>query len=159
MTITLGPRSRETETIYYLKVQQPAIRATLPQKAQSLEEFLTDYEQSLLPGSGSFGRVVYADGQQVGAVWCYCINPQEEPNAMVSFCIFEPQLWGQGIATEALGLFLQEARPRFGLKSVGAFCYRDNAASLRTLEKNRFTLRESFQEEGVWSCYFQWDFD
>jgi len=158
MNISLGPRSRETETTYFLKAQDPAIRATLPQKAQTLAEFLADYEQSLQPGSSSFGRVIYADGQQVGAVWCYCIDPAEEPNAMVSFCVFEPQLWGRGIATEALSLFLAEAQPRFGLRSVGAFTFERNAASLRTLEKNGFSLRERFQEEGVWSCYLQRDF-
>jgi len=155
MTITLGNRTEETVRIYFEKSQNPKIRAVLPQKAKTVEEALQDYEGTLLPGAASFGRTVLADGVYVGDIWCYCIDPLDEPNAMLSFCIFDEGLWNQGVATEAVGLFLKEACAKYGLKTVGAFTYADNKASARVLEKNGFALVEEFEEEGRLSQYYE----
>lgn len=72
---------------------------------------------------------------------------------MVSYCIFDKDRWGQGIASRALEQFLADAGPRFGLKRVGAFVYADNPASVRVLEKNGFAIQETFEEEGRRSFY------
>lgn len=154
MTITLGERTAETVAIYFEKTRSPAIRKTLPQKAQTLEEALADFRRTQEPGAQSFGRTVYADGKYVGDVWCYCMDPVDDPQAMVSYCVFEPELWGRGAATEALGLFLAEIRERFALERVGAFTFADNTASIRVLEKNGFRLEEAFIEDGIESCYY-----
>ena len=119
-------------------------------------EALEDYERTLLPGAASFGRTILADGQYVGDVWCYCMGQSEEPHGMVSYCVFEPGLWGQGIAGEALGLFLTELEGRFPwMRTVGAFAYAANRASVRVLGKNGFALMERFVEDGVESEYHQ----
>ena len=76
---------------------------------------------------------------------------------MVSYCIFEPSLWRQGIATQALRLFLPEIVRRYELDVIGAFTYSDNLPSIRVLEKNGFRLLESFVEDGIASGYFQLD--
>lgn len=155
MNITLGERTAQTVAIYFEHAQQPEIRRMLPQKARTLEEVLADFEKTRLPGAASYGRTVYADGRYIGDVWLYAIDPQDTPNAMVSFCIFEMELWGKGAATTAVKLFLEEAVSRFGLKSVGAFVYADNLASIRVLQKNGFTMEEEFVEDGVTSRYYQ----
>ena len=154
MTVTLGERTAETVAVYFEKARSPAIRKTLPQKAQTLEEALADFRKTQEPGAQSFGRTVYADGEYIGDVWCYCMDLAGDPQAMVSYCVFEPELWGQGAATEALSLFLAEIRERFGLERVGAFTFAGNAASIRVLEKNGFRLTESFVEDGVESGYY-----
>ena len=77
----------------------------MPQKAQSVEEALADYEETLLPGATSYGRTILADGRYIGDVWCYCIDPEDEPNCMVSFCLFQPEYRSKGITTAALRLF------------------------------------------------------
>ena len=77
-----------------------------------------------------------------------------DPQAMVSYCVFEQALWGRGIAAEALRLFLEEIRERFGLERIGAFTFASNAGSIRVLEKNGFQLQESFVEDGVESGYY-----
>lgn len=74
---------------------------------------------------------------------------------MVSCCIFKRAYWGKGIGTEALGLFLAEILEKFGLKSVGAFTYSANEASIKLLLKNGFTHAETFVENGIESKYFQ----
>lgn len=154
MTVTLGDRTAETAAVYFERTRSPAIRKTLPQKAQTLEEFLADFRKTQEPGANSFGRTVYVDGQYVGDVWCYAMAPGGDPEAMVSYCVFDQSLWGRGVASRALGLFLEEVRERFGLTRVGAFAFAANAASLRVLEKNGFRRMESFTEDGVVSCYY-----
>lgn len=155
MKIALGDRTAETVTIYFEKTRSPAIQNTLPQKARTVEEALADFRETQSPGAQSFGRTIYADGQYVGDVWCYCMAPDDTPQAMVSYCVFEPLLWGRGVATKALELFLEEIRKRFGLERVGAFTFAANTGSIRVLEKNGFQLRESFAEDGVESAYYQ----
>ena len=110
MNITLRPRTRESVKTYFEKASVPEIRKVLPQKAKTVEEALEAYEKSLLPTSTSFGLTVWADGCYVGDVWCYCIDQGEEPNCMLSYCIFESSMWSRGIATEAVKLFLCSAR-------------------------------------------------
>lgn len=155
MDIRLGDRTAETVAIYFERADTPEIKAVLPQKAKTVEEALEDYRQTLLPGAKSYGRTVLADGRYIGDVWCYGIDPSEEPGAMLSYCIFEKSYWGQGIATQAVALFLKDVQSRYDLGTVGAFTYADHAASIRVLEKNGFALQEEFLEDGRASKYFQ----
>ena len=155
MVITLGERTAETVRIFFEKANRPEIKKVLPQKAKTVEEALADYEKTRLPGATSFGQTILADGRYVGDVWCYCINMDDEPNCMVSFCIFEMESWSKGIATAALKLFIEAIRTRYGVKSIGAFSYANNLASIRVLEKNGFSVLEEFEEDGVRSEYLQ----
>lgn len=156
MEITLGVRTAETAALYFEKTSSnPSIRKTLPQKARTVDEAVADFYDTQKPGAASFGRTILADGRYVGDVWCYCIDLDDTPNAMVSCCVFEQNLWNLDIASTSLGLFLGEAGPKFGLKTVGAFTFADNLSSIRVLEKNGFRLMEEFTEDGVLSRYYQ----
>ena len=157
MKITLGTRTAETAALYFEKTNSDAFRKVLPQKARTVEEAVADFHLTQRPGASSFGRTILADGIYVGDVWCYCIDPDGDPNAMVSYCVFEQALWGQGAASAALALFLPEITQKYSLKTVGAFTFADNLPSIRVLEKNGFTLREESVEDGVPSKYFQLD--
>lgn len=157
MKITLHTRTEETVRIYFNKANCPKIRKTLPQKSQNLEEALADYHKTIQPGATSYGRTIQADGTYIGDIWCYGIDSLEEPNAMVSYCIFDLEYWNCGAATNALQSFLEDIVPRFHLKSPGAFTYSSNLPSIRVLEKNGFRLVETFAEDGVESQYYQLD--
>ena len=158
MVITLGKRTAETVAIYFERANTKTIKEMLPQKAQTLQEALEDYEATLLPDSTSFGMTIYADSLYVGDIWCYCIDLNEEPNCMLSFCIFEPELQSKGIATTATRLFIDVIKERFNIKSIGAFTFSNNFGSIRVLEKNGFSFVEEFEEDGVLSKYFQIEF-
>ena len=93
------------------------------------------------------------DGVYVGDIWCYCIDFDDTPNAMISYCIFESAYWNKGIATEALRLFLLEIRSKYHFHTVGAFTFSDNIPSIRVMEKNNFMMMEEFIEDGVPSQY------
>ena len=155
MEIILGERTEETVAIYFAKSQQEEIRVFLPQKARTLEEALTDYRETLLPDSTSYGRTILFNRRYVGDIWCYGIHTEEEPGAMLSYCVFEKSCLNCGVATEAVKLFLRETAQRFGLKTIGAFVYEANAASIRVLEKSGFQMIERFTEDGVASRYYQ----
>ena len=123
----------------------------------ALEEALEDYEKTLLPNATSFGQTVYVDGKYVGDVWCYCIDMDDEPNCMLSFCIFELEYWSKGIATSAVKMFIKNVCERYGVRTIGAFTYAHNNASIRVLEKNGFVVIEEFEEDGVLSKYLQYE--
>ncbi len=153
--IELRERTEEHVRIYFERTRDAQIASMLHQTAQTVEEAVEDYRKTLLPGAKSYGRTIYADGQYVGDIWCYCIDLKDEPNAMLSYCVFEKKLWNKGIATEAVKLFLEDIVPRFSLKSVGTFAWCANAASLRVMEKNGFRRVETFIEDGMEAAYCQ----
>lgn len=155
MTVELRERTEAHVRIQYEKIRDPEIWAMIPMTEKTLEQTLADYEKTLLPGAASYGRTIYVDGVYVGDIWCYGIDLEEEPNAMVGYCLFEKSLWGRGVATEALKQFQEIAVPRFGLKTMGGIAYCTNKASLRVLEKNGFKKVEEFAEDGVLSAYYQ----
>lgn len=156
MNISLRNRTDETVKIYFEKANRPEIKMVLPQKAQTVEEALEDYRASLLPGAGSYGKTIYIDENYIGDIWCYCIDVHEEPNAMLSYCVFEKTYWSRGIATEAVMMFLKEIQDRYKLRTIGAFTFSENLASIRVLEKNGFDVIEEFSEDGKNSKYFQY---
>ena len=155
MIITLEKRTADSVKTYFEKADRPEIKQVLPQKAKTVEEALADYEQTLLPDAESFGQTVYVDGKYVGDVWCYCIDMDEEPNCMLSFCIFELEHWNKGIATTAVKMFIQNICALYHVKTIGAFTFAHNQASIRVLEKNGFVVMEEFEEDGVLSKYLQ----
>ena len=155
MRIELRDRTEEHVRIQYEKIRDPEIWAMIPMTDKTLEQALEDYRQTRLPGAKSYGRTIYLDGVYVGDIWCYCIDPEETPNAMVGYCLLEKSLWGKGVATEALRLFQQDAVSRFGLKSMGGIAYCDNGASVRVMEKNGFHKAEEFTEDGILSAYYE----
>ena len=74
---------------------------------------------------------------------------------MLSYCIFEKSCWGKGIASRVLSLFLDEVKEKYSLSSIGAFTFANNIASIRVLEKNGFSVKESFVEDGRESVYLE----
>ena len=157
MIITLEKRTADTVRIYFEKTNRPEIKQVLPQKAKTVEEALQNYEKTLLPNATSFGQTVYVDGKYVGDVWCYCIDMDDEPNCMLSFCIFELEYWSKGIATTAVNIFIKKVCAQYKVKNIGAFTFSHNNASIRVLEKNGFVIVEEFEEDGVWSKYLQYE--
>jgi RimJ/RimL family protein N-acetyltransferase len=80
----------------------------------------------------------------------------DEPNCMISFCIFETNLWSKGIATNAVNLFIKNICVKYNMKTIGAFTFSGNEASIRVLEKNGFSVMEEFEEDGVLSKYLRY---
>ena len=93
MKIELRERTAGHVRVYFERTQDEQIERMLPRSVESLEQALANFEATLLPGAASFGRTVYVDGRYVGDVWCCCIDREQSPNAMLSYCIFDKALW------------------------------------------------------------------
>lgn len=157
MRIELRTRTEQQVRIYFARTRDEEIQRMCPQKAQTVEEALADFRKTLEEDADSFGRTIYADGEYVGDIWLYGLDEAGSPDAMISFCLFEKEMWGRGIMTETVPLFLTEAREIFELRTVGAFAFMENRGSVRVLEKNGFVLQESFYEGKCESGYFEKD--
>ena len=68
MMIELRERTAETVLTYFRSTRDAEIQKFLPQKAQSEEEALADFEKTQREGTTSYGRTIYADGRHVGDV-------------------------------------------------------------------------------------------
>ena len=159
MNIALGTRTATNVEIYFNKTNNDTFRKVLPQKAKTVEEAIEDYKQTLSPDAKSYGRIILADGVYVGDIWCYCIDFDDTPNAMISYCIFEPAYWNKGIANEAIRLFLLEIQAKYRFQTVGAFTFSDNIPSIKVLEKNSFMMMEELIEDGVPYKYYEVKFN
>ena len=155
MQITLAPREERHAVAFWHAAQAEHIRRMLPLTAASPEEAAAQWRESQQPVTTSYGRIILADGRYVGDVWCYGIAPDETPQAMLSYCVFDSSATGKGAATQAVLLFLQELHSRFSISTIGAFTYADNAASVRVLEKCGFMQQEAFTEDGRASLYYE----
>lgn len=154
MNIELRDRTEETVRVYFNMTRDEEIQSLCPQKAKTEDEAVADFYETLSDNAKSYGRTIYIDGEYIGDIWCYCIDRDENPNAMVSYCIFKKEYWGRGIGSIALEMFLKEITEKFQLKSIGAFTYANNIGSIRVLEKNGFVLSESFEEDGTESSFY-----
>jgi RimJ/RimL family protein N-acetyltransferase len=158
MRIELKDRTEETVREYFEKSKQPYIKENLPQKAQTVEEAIEDYRKTLLASATSFGQTIRVEGRYIGDIWCYCINMNDIPNAMLSYCIFDKEFLNRGIASESVRIFLNVVAEKYRISSVGAITYLMNVASIKVLEKNGFVLEEEFEENGTKSRYYQRNF-
>lgn len=155
MNIKLCKRTADHVRIYFERVQNPEIQQYLPRTVTSIQQALENFADTQKPNSTSYGRTIYVDGDYVGDVWCYAIDPSEMPQAMVSYCIFDKDNWGKGVMSRALALFLSEISNRYGISHIGAFSFSENTASIRVLERNDFHIQETFLEDGMESVYLQ----
>ena len=120
MNIELHERTAQTVITYFQNTRDPEVRRYLPMKATTEQEAIADFEKTLLPDSTSYGKTIYVDSNYIGDIWAYCIG-DDDPNAMLSFCIFDISMWGKGIATKATHIFMSEIKEKYGLKTLGAF--------------------------------------
>lgn len=155
MKIELKERTRDHVSIYWNKTQDEEIRKMLPSSVANEKEAMLMFEKSLYPMATSYGRVIYLDGQYIGDIWCYGIDEDKDKVAMLSYCIFDKDVWGRGVATMTVNMFLKEVFEKYKIEKIGAFTYSDNDASVRVLEKQKFNLIEEFEEKGIKSKYFE----
>ena len=151
--VELRERTEAHVREYFRRTRDGRIRRMLPGGPETEEEAVENFRRTLRPDASSYGKTIYAGGRYVGDVWITGIHEEGTPDAMLSYCVFDDSLWGRGVATEAVREFLPGAAEKYGLRTVGAFAYAENAASLRVLEKSGFAVAERFTEDGAESCY------
>ncbi len=155
MDIMLKTRTKEHVMIFWNKTQDEEIKRLFSFSIESLEKALILFEESLKKDALSYGKVIYFGGNYIGDIWCYSIDESNEKMAMLSVVIFEKELWGKGIATEAAKTFIKEVFNKYNIEKIGAFTYSNNYGSIGLLKKVGFSEIETFVEDGIESKYFE----
>lgn len=155
MDIMLKARNKEHVVTFWERTQDEEIKRLFPFSTKSLKEALVLFEESLKEEAVSYGKVIYFKDRYVGDIWCYDIDENEEKMSMLSIVIFEKEMWGKGIATEALEAFIKEVFNKFNIEKIGAFTYSQNYGSIGLLEKVGFEKIDTFVEDGIESKYFE----
>ncbi len=93
-----------------------------------------------------FAMVLTAGKQHVGNIKIGPINPHHK-YADVSYFIGDRSCWGQGLATEAIGLVTRIGFERLELNRLQAGVYSGNVASAKALIKNGFQKEGRFRKQ------------
>lgn len=105
-----------------------------------------------------FGIFVKDGGRHVGNIKLGSINRLYQ-RGDVGYLIGDRSCWGQGIATEAVGLVTRFGFGQLGLHRIEAGCYADNLASLRVLMKSGYTVEGFMRDycilDGRWQGCFK----
>lgn len=127
------------------------------QTIESVRNYVQEMQQSPLT---VFLAIVLQDGSRhIGNIK---LGPVLVPHrrAEISFFLGEKQFWGQGYATEAVGLLTDFALHELRLKKVTAGCYHTNKGSQRVFEKLGYVregvLKSHYLSDDVWVdrlCY------
>lgn len=155
MDIMLKTRTKYHVVTFWENTQDEKIKKIFPFSIESLEKALILFEESLKEDALSYGKVIYFEGKYIGDIWCYGIDEINEKMAMLSIVIFEKELWGKGIATEATKIFIKEVFNKFCVEKIGAFTYSNNYGSIGLLKRVGFVEIETFIENGIESIYFE----
>lgn len=155
MNISLKTRTKDHVATFWDKTQDEEIQRLFPFSTESLEQSLQLFEESLKEGASSYGKTIYFEDRYIGDVWCYGIDENDGKMCMLSFVIFEKNVWHKGIGTEAVREFVKDAFARYKIDKIGAFTYSNNYGSIGLLKKVGFMEIETFIEDGIESKYFE----
>jgi RimJ/RimL family protein N-acetyltransferase len=155
MDIMLKTRTKDHVLAFWERTQDEEIKRLFPFSIESLDKALVLFEESIKENAMSYGKVIYFEGKYIGDIWCYGIDEINEKMAMLSIVIFEKELWGKGIASEATKAFVKEVFNKFDIEKIGAFTYSNNYGSIGLLKKAGFVEIETFVENGIESLYFE----
>ena len=78
-------------------------------------------------------------GRMVGIAEIYNYEPKKEKASIG--CRLDSSVWGQGIATQVIGLLKNYLIEEVGLRTITAHIMRENGASARAAVKNGFVLK------------------
>ncbi len=124
----------DARALYELNSDPEVMRYTGDKPFSSIAEaetFVQDYDAYKKQGFGRWAVISKASGQLIG--WCG-LKRNEKDLVDIGFRFFRDQ-WGKGYATEAAKATLDYGFEVLGLEQIIGRAARENAASLRVLEK------------------------
>lgn len=124
-----------------------------PQPVHDRSELERSFRESwLVPKTlGLLATIFKATDTYIGRCGLYPLRDDAgtriEDAANIAFYIARPY-WGQGLATEAAGAFVQYGFETLGLRRIVAGINAENAASINVVRKLHFSLNRSGQGSG-----------
>lgn len=109
-------------------------------------------------GIARWAVVIKETGECIG--WCGLKYIKEPVNGHTNFYElgyrFKRKHWGKGYATEASQAVMNYGKDTLNLHTIYAITDPGNKASKHVLEKLGFTYRETFDDEGSATDWFEW---
>lgn len=155
MDIQLKARTLENALTYFERTKDPDIERMFPRSVLTREQAIANFQASLLPDADSFGQTIWADGEYVGDIWCFCIDRSQQPNAMLSLCLFAKERWGQGIGSRAGAALSADGDRAVSSAKHRRLCLFRQSAFFAPSAKNGFVVQERFVEDGRESVYLE----
>jgi RimJ/RimL family protein N-acetyltransferase len=158
--LTLRPATIEDlEATWRIRGREDVSR-WLTRAPTSLEEHRSHFEQ---PESLAKTVVVVRNGEVIGDLmlqvedaWGQAEVAEQARGVQAELgWVLHPDHAGRGYATEALRELIRLCFDVLGLRRVAAYCFADNAASWRLMERvgmrrETYTVRDSLHRSGVW---------
>ena len=122
------------------------------QTDMTIKDFVTEMRRG--PDNYLFGIVLAETDRHIGNIKVGAVNHIHK-HCEVGYFIGDREMWGKGIATEAIRLATQFAFERLGLHRCAAVVDVDNPASAKALERVGYrregTMREKLFMDGRWN--------
>lgn len=127
----------------------PAVMRFIPKPLATREEdamkMIRDFHSAAMQGDSIlWGITVKGTPNVMGYIGFWRIL-KEHHRAEIGYAL-HPDLWGQGIMTEAITVILDHGFQKMKLHSVEAGVKPDNTASIHVLERSGFVLEGRFKE-------------
>lgn len=141
-------REEDAPAIFRLR-SSPDVMRFIPKpldtrSAESLR-MVREFRQAALSGDAIMWAITVKGADRlVGYIGFWRIL-KEHHRAEIGYAL-HPDLWGQGLASEALRAVMDHGFKAIGLHSVEAVVAPANTASVRVLERNHFVLEGHFRE-------------
>jgi len=145
----------DAQGFYELNLDPEAIRYTGDVPFLSIaeaEDFILSYDHYERHGYGRWSVFLKDDNKYIG--FCGLNYSQKKMEVDVGFRFMRVH-WGKGYATEAARASLQYGFNEYSLDRIVGRAMKENAASLRVLEKLGMRFRKEFDEEGAGWCQYE----
>jgi [ribosomal protein S5]-alanine N-acetyltransferase len=142
----------DAEHLYLLNRDPEVIRYTGDKPftdIQESERFLSNYDHYTKYGFGRWAVISKTDHMFLG--WCGLKYTPELDEYDIGFRFFKAY-WNMGYATESATASVETGFTKFGINEIVGRSRKENTASIRVLEKLRFTFLKEFDfndHEGV----------
>lgn len=98
------------------------------------------------------------EDHEKGFIGTCALIPDADQSCEIGYRILE-QFWGRGYASEVANGLVSYCRTQFSHYALKAYCFVDNIASWKVLEKVGFVLQKEFynEEEGMEDRLYFWE--
>lgn len=134
----------------------PAVMRFIPKplatRNEEAEQMIRDFHHAASKGDAILWGITVKGSRMVMGYIGFWRIMKEHHRAEIGYAL-HPDLWGQGLMTEAVAATVYYGFHKIGLHSVEAGVKPDNTASIQVLERNGFSkeghFKENYRSNGV----------
>lgn len=147
-TILRNLTINDAEDFYALNLDKEVLKYTGDQPFENIEKaknFLINYDQYQNYGVGRLAVIEKATSKFIG--WCGLKYNSKKDEYDIGFRFFRAY-WNKGFATETAKRCLDYGFKDLGIQRIVGRAMKENTSSIKVLEKNGMTFKETFDFDG-----------